>query len=594
MMRAGKKSTAMVSGIPAGQALAEATRLNREGKYHEALAILREWDDVPGDTKDAYDELYAELCWRAGDREGLVAHLSNLAPGPTASALRLLYDVRVSVRAGGRDPSNLLQFLRTPAYRALGDALAGELQLQLARLLVRIGRRKQVEPAIKRARSLFLSAKDAYRQLNVDLVWSGFLLDQGRWNEAEGVLKGAYAQSEKLGYARLYSLLATNRGNLHLWRGDFDDAEFFLRTALRIAAEREDLERVALAHLALALLHLRQGSFQTDERAQVLDRAEGHLLEAHKTFEGFSDGNRNRGLHDEYLGELRLVRGQLPEAILALRSGESFGEKHGAPDILNECRCLLADALVASGSIQEARDLAHLALTHFQNADAKYETARCRRVRAYVLLAEGQSTAALAMLRAADRTLAQLGERVERSRVRMLLAADRDVVPAIDLLYRLPELLSFSKSVRQRSMKDGREHKTTSRDNKRALSRKKSRATNPSPFEGIKLPRLRKDEAGWIVDIGKTRRTPRAAKRITGGSISAAKLRQVFRSVHVMKDKKTKRWCVVTFGPFGKTRSFETRELAERYAHRLSLSGAPIVREGKAIRVPTRRAAQKA
>ncbi|MCC7144489.1 MAG: hypothetical protein IT349_20520 [Candidatus Eisenbacteria bacterium] len=236
--------------------------------------------------------------------------------------------------------------------------------------------------------------------------------------------------------------ILNNRGQLHLWRGEFEFAGECTEAARNTAANAGWRGKFILATLNCALLKVRQGSF-------AVPKAHEFLEEAKRDFDAAAEllnqkqrkaDDRLALLHQEWLGEFYLARGEYVEAIDVLL--RVVHEAIAPFDILTECRVLLAQAYQASGDPRRALQLVDQAIKDIKELAWRgqfYEEARAWRVKGHALLANGCTNEAVRILHRAKEGLSALRERVESSRVNLLLnSASRGVVPSLSELYELP------------------------------------------------------------------------------------------------------------------------------------------------------------
>jgi tetratricopeptide (TPR) repeat protein len=268
------------------------------------------------------------------------------------------------------------------------------------------------------ARELYEQVLDVYRKLQsregiADALFgiaNTHLLDC-HWDEADALYQECRYRYEELGQSDKALAATINLGVLRVKRGEFTSGRILLEQALDRTAQIGSKARTTTIYLGLAMAESRCGS-----PGMAVPHLLAGIREARRT------GNRRaQALFLEFLGELRLARGDLERARRALLLGLRIARTiavHG--DVVFEIERRLAEVALQQGSLREARKRATDSARDGHRFGDNYEVAVAGRVLAEVEEAEGKLDSALKRVETSASTLDRLGETYERARLEIV------------------------------------------------------------------------------------------------------------------------------------------------------------------------------
>ena len=228
------------------------------------------------------------------------------------------------------------------------------------------------------ARELYEQVLDVYRKLQsregiADALFgiaNTHLLDC-HWDEADALYQECRYRYEELGQSDKALAATINLGVLRVKRGEFTSGRILLEQALDRTAQIGSKARTTTIYLGLAMAESRCGS-----PGMAVPHLLAGIREARRT------GNRRaQALFLEFLGELRLARGDLERARRALLLGLRIARTiavHG--DVVFEIERRLAEVALQQGSLREARKRATDSARDGHRFGDNYEVAVAGRV----------------------------------------------------------------------------------------------------------------------------------------------------------------------------------------------------------------------
>lgn len=262
-----------------------------------------------------------------------------------------------------------------------------------------------------------------------------------------------YGSRYMLGFCRAHY------GAVHLWRGDWEDAEKQLESAIEAyGGSRPAFVGGAIAQLAE--LRRRQGKW--DEADRLLEQAAGGsgllcrarlALDRNDTWQAVQLTERvlrrvpqHRRLERAPALELQVLararRGEVAEAAATLEELEEIERRVGTLPLRAAVRLEEGIVAAASGDHDRARRRLEDAVDLFERSGAPFEAAEARIELAESLLALGRREAAEGEARTALGSLGRLGAGAEARRARRLLDASVDAgAPPPELTRRQREVL---------------------------------------------------------------------------------------------------------------------------------------------------------
>ena len=247
--------------------------------------------------------------------------------------------------------------------------------------------------------------------------------------------------AERYGSRYILAFCRAEYGAVHLWRGQWADAEQMLEASV------EDFSRSRPAMVSgplVALAELRRRQARPDEAVGLLDRAgpsapaqlcrarlaldHGEARRAVELVERLlrqapAERKLDRAPAFEHLVRSRVARGELDEARAALDSLREVERLVCTEPVRASME--LAEGLLeaAAGQHERARTLFEDAVDRFQRSGAPFEAAQARIELSVSLAALGQSELAAHEARTARDRLVELGAEAEAERARRLLEA---------------------------------------------------------------------------------------------------------------------------------------------------------------------------
>jgi class 3 adenylate cyclase/tetratricopeptide (TPR) repeat protein len=218
----------------------------------------------------------------------------------------------------------------------------------------------------------------------------------GRWDDAIGFYERSRAASLRAGNAVHAAIGALNLGEILVNQGRLDEAEPLLRGAARVLrASRHDAAQATDIQLGRALME--RGRF---------NEAEARLV--HARDEAVSGGRRDSALEAAiHLADCRLRRGHAAQALDALRTA-----RHDARDAsalyVAQVAPVEARALGALGRFDEAREACRVGIDEARDQGLVYELALVLIAQAEVEVRSGRDPHDLAVAAGLDEALALL------------------------------------------------------------------------------------------------------------------------------------------------------------------------------------------
>ncbi|MBO9539096.1 tetratricopeptide repeat protein [bacterium] len=355
--------------------------------------------------------LLAELCMARGDFAGALTHF-GVASRELAQALTAAERAKLSLDQAwvyhylGNYPTSLdlgAEAQRTlgseanPALEGLAHSLRGINFYRLGRLDEALGAHAAALAQRKQANDLAGQAASLNNLGNVHL-------DRGDWEEADR------CYHESLGYYRKLKLpdreasLENNLGNLAANRGDFREAEAHHARALALRNQLGDRFGSGASRCALACAWLRAG--------KIPEAIEGfrrglRLIEVSGAAE-----LRTEGLIG--LAQALMVAGETDEARQQLR--QALEDARRTRNVLQQgaAHLLLARLERLAGNLSESQEALGLALNHLEHVGSRFEIARGHLETAHLQLARKQRDRARESLMLALHEFEQLGAKPER------------------------------------------------------------------------------------------------------------------------------------------------------------------------------------
>jgi tetratricopeptide (TPR) repeat protein len=202
----------------------------------------------------------------------------------------------------------------------------------------------------------------------------------GRWNEAEQMFGRAAAIFTRIGDIANECNAVYNKADLLVRQGRFDEAEPLLRDVLRTARAVDDQELIALALREAARAYAGQLRFE---------QAHASFEEARARFTELGLGHELLTL-DAAVAEARLRSGR-PDNALALVDAVLKDTGAGATDLLPMLRRLRASALIDLVRAEDAAVEVALGMDTRNGTDGGYERAMLLRAQSRVAALQGRT-----------------------------------------------------------------------------------------------------------------------------------------------------------------------------------------------------------
>ncbi|HLM57217.1 MAG TPA: hypothetical protein VK422_13975, partial [Pyrinomonadaceae bacterium] len=228
-----------------------------EGRYHEALNILKEAEPVFRSADDA-------LKGRWHGQRGIVL-------------------MRLALTEGGRDYADEAIMAFTAAiyhYEQAGHERYCARNLNnLAFLLYKLGRHRDAHENLDRARSIFYRLNDPGSLAQVDETRARVLIAEGRYGEASRLMAGVVRTLEQGGASALLADALAVQGVVWARLGLFTGSVNVLRRALAVAEDAGALNSAGLAAVTLIEEHGAARRLSKSELAELYRRADELLKE---------------------------------------------------------------------------------------------------------------------------------------------------------------------------------------------------------------------------------------------------------------------------------------------------------------------------
>lgn len=355
--------------------------------------------------------LLAELCVARGDFSGALTHY-KLASRELAGVLtpderaKLALDQAWIYHYLGNYPTSL--DLCAEAQRILaplaGTSLEGLAHSLRGINLYRLGRLDEALFAHAAAYSLRKKAGDQAAQAASLNNLGNVHLDRGDWDEADLCYRESLGHYRKLEAEDREAALENNLGNLSANRGDFREAEAHHARALSLRSHLGDRFGSGASRCALAWAWLRAGKI--DEAIQGFRRGL-RLLEVSGAAELRSEGLLG-------LAQALLVAGETEEARRLLH--QALDDARRTRNVLQQgaAHLQLARLERLEGNLAEAQEALGVALNHLEHVGSRFEIARGHLEAAHLQVARKQRDRARESLAQALRVFEQLGAKPER------------------------------------------------------------------------------------------------------------------------------------------------------------------------------------
>ncbi|HKP29174.1 MAG TPA: tetratricopeptide repeat protein, partial [Gemmatimonadales bacterium] len=287
------------------------------------------------------------------------------------------------------------------SYRSLGDSAGvGGTMDNIGSAMLASGFADSTGPWLQSARRIAVAAGDVRLEANV----LGHLADveaaRGRLTAALAGYGEASRLRAKVGDTRGIAADLNNQGLIARELGDPDGARRHFEAALAINRAEERPEVAATNLVNLAAVASQQGD---------LTRARGHYQDALATWRAREEWAEAASALAG-LGRLELRRGDYPAARRALADAVTIYERTGPLGDLLDARATLADALAATGRLQEA-------ITELARADsAAIAGGAGSAIRGEIALGRGDLAYRLNALPDADRHYREASRRFAQSR----------------------------------------------------------------------------------------------------------------------------------------------------------------------------------
>jgi DNA-binding NtrC family response regulator len=229
-------------------------------------------------------------------------------------------------------------------------------------------------------------------------------LNKSDYSRALSSYSECIRMAQEYGMARWIPVAGDNMGRVYLLLGKLREAHVAFRgnrKRLVQLGERLNILRHDLSHAYLEILQRR------------FARAEA-ILRRIKDDAAPSSVGTERGIWQEYMGELEYWRGNLAQAQAILKEAITMGLEEGPdPMLLSQSRRLLAEVHLARGDLDAAVAECEQALVSIRKVGERIEEGAVLRVMASVHAARGQRDDAARAFRQSAEILMQIGARLE-------------------------------------------------------------------------------------------------------------------------------------------------------------------------------------
>ncbi|HOX26621.1 MAG TPA: sigma 54-interacting transcriptional regulator [Candidatus Krumholzibacteria bacterium] len=257
------------------------------------------------------------------------------------------------------------------AKRAFTFLALTDQHLEVANLQLTMGACHQRLGRLEKAEEFYLDSLSTYRRVGDEhgvatLHNALAMLHKAacRWDRAMSLLDKAVALAERHGAPQLLSWFHLNRGIVLLKVSRFPEARFALEKSLRLCRSLGDRIREPKVLLALGRLELLSGRYAM---------AEEHIL-AGQILADRERLKREAIIADEYLGDVMLARGDVPQAQINYELGlEKARSMSHAGDVEGELLRRRAEARRRAGDLSEAVADAHAAVAICEKCGEDYE-----------------------------------------------------------------------------------------------------------------------------------------------------------------------------------------------------------------------------
>ena len=426
--------------------LSRAERLLVEGRYRETS---RDWDKAAEiyralfeffpDNLD-YGLALANAEYKANkwkDTLTTIAALREL-PSPLRDDPRIDLAEQDAARSLGDTKRSEAALVRAAekAQAAGASLLLAKARLDQAWLFENLGRFSEVEPAVREAKQLYVTANDRSGVAEATTLGAIALKNQGNYLGAKKGYEEVLTLYRQIGNRTGLAAENDNIGDILVYLGDLDGARRGYEAALAIYHEVGDQNGEALAKNGLGdvllvmgkhreAMEMFEGSFEICGRIGNRGRQAGamagkawvHRLqeelaqalaeetEARTIFEEI--GDKTEVAHvDLHLAELFLDEGKSGESALsARRAADVFASTKGTSDEA-AASLLLAKTLLLSGHVADARKIVDQVVTVATETHSRELELSATLTAARVRAASGDSSEAREALRSLDRVIA--------------------------------------------------------------------------------------------------------------------------------------------------------------------------------------------
>jgi hydrogenase-4 transcriptional activator len=258
------------------------------------------------------------------------------------------------------------------------------------------------------------SAANGYNNLGVNLILIG------QWGRAQEALERALTLASELDeQPRNVPMILDSLGELHMLRGDLEEARDYVERAVALARENSNRWYVCQALRTLVRCYIALGN-----ESQALAKGEEALAQA----EGIGD---RQAICESHLiiAEVRLARGELDECSAQLQKATEATDSHSDLNFTGEAQRLYGKLAMAQSDPAAAAQHFGRSVSIFDMLGDRYRGARAHYElgRAYAVT---QPTRAIEHLSRAVNTFRELGARLDLARAEESLATVDRTIPA--------------------------------------------------------------------------------------------------------------------------------------------------------------------
>jgi DNA-binding NtrC family response regulator/tetratricopeptide (TPR) repeat protein len=366
-------------GSPINAGIEPFRSLVEEGQYDRALKEIASLEEKPGAKFSPGDQ--ADLCYlsavalynlgRYKDALGKASLAFDLLKDTSEnSRVAQIQDILGRIHWGLGDLRNAELHVRDAAttYRRIRDYAAivqcGNI---LARILFTKADFNKAVEYLKEAKDLARSIQDQWMEAKIQGNLGRIDTLLGNWKKAEEELRISLKANEERGNAIGQCRDLLSLGYLFTLKRQFQEAEDFLSSALRLARENDYLRETVIYHEYMGGLRFDQGRY---------DQAEDHYSQLIDLWEKDAPDGDMISQTYRLLAEVNVAQKRLDQALLycrkSLQVARSLGERieHAATFRV------LGQIYSGRGEKQKCRQCLQKALSLLQEIGARYELAR--------------------------------------------------------------------------------------------------------------------------------------------------------------------------------------------------------------------------